>query len=130
VPRKDEFRPTLVERAATLGANCTIVCGHRIGHHAFIAAGAVVTGDVKPYALMMGVPARQVGWWSAWGERIPLPLSGEGRWICPQTGAVYQLNDDRLNCVDSMAPLSSPLDGPDVAWPSGPEGSVGPASGE
>lgn len=101
VPRKDEFRPTLVERGATLGANCTIVCGHRIGHHAFIAAGAVVTRDVKPYALMMGVPARQVGWWSEWGERIPLPLRGCGRWTCPRTGVVYQLSDDRLNGIDS-----------------------------
>lgn len=101
VPRKDELRPTHVERGATLGANCTIVCGHRIGHHAFIAAGAVVTRDVKPYALMLGAPARQVGWWSAWGERIPLPLRGCGSWTCGKTGEVYELNGDRLSCQTS-----------------------------
>jgi UDP-2-acetamido-3-amino-2,3-dideoxy-glucuronate N-acetyltransferase len=100
VPRKEEFRPTLVKRGATLGANCTIVCGHSIGQHAFVAAGAVVTRDVKPYALMMGVPARQVGWWSAWGEKIPLPLKGCGRWTCPRTGAVYQLEDEQLRCLE------------------------------
>jgi UDP-2-acetamido-3-amino-2,3-dideoxy-glucuronate N-acetyltransferase len=98
VPRKDEFRQTVVERGATLGANCTVVCGHRIGHHAFIAAGAVVTRDVKPYALMMGVPARQVGWWSSWGERIDLPLVGSGIWTCPHTQSVYYLHGDVLHC--------------------------------
>lgn len=96
VPRKDEFRQTVVERGATLGANCTVVCGHRIGRHAFIAAGAVVTRDVKPFALMMGVPARQRGWWSAWGERIDLPLQGEGSWTCPHTGVLYRLEGDTL----------------------------------
>jgi UDP-2-acetamido-3-amino-2,3-dideoxy-glucuronate N-acetyltransferase len=121
VPRKDEFRPTLVERGATLGANCTIVCGHRIGRHAFIAAGAVVTRDVKSFALMMGVPARQVGWWSAWGERIPLPLKGAGRWICPRTGAMYVLSEDQLTCVN---PSDSPPE-----QPSAPEGSAAQASG-
>ena len=100
VPRKDEFRQTVVERGATLGANCTVVCGHRIGRHAFIAAGAVVTSDVKPYALMMGVPARHVGWWSAWGERIDLPLVGTGSWTCPHTRFVYYLNGDTLHCED------------------------------
>lgn len=100
VPRKDEFRQTVVERGATLGANCTVICGHRIGRYAFIAAGAVVTRDVKPYALMMGVPARQVGWWSAWGERIELPLVGSGRWICPHTSAVYLLHEDTLRCEE------------------------------
>lgn len=96
VPRKDEFRQTVVERGATLGANCTVVCGHRIGRNAFIAAGAVVTRDVKPFALMMGVPARQRGWWSAWGERIDLPLQGEGSWTCPHTGVLYRLEGDTL----------------------------------
>jgi len=98
VPRKDEFQNTVVERGATLGANCTVVCGHRIGSYAFIAAGAVVTRDVKPYALMMGVPARQVGWWSAWGERIDLPLVGTGSWTCPHTGDLYALNGGTLSC--------------------------------
>ncbi|MFM9103481.1 MAG: hypothetical protein ACKOPS_19980, partial [Cyanobium sp.] len=76
-----------------------VVCGHRIGRYAFIAAGAVVTRDVKPYALMMGVPARQVGWWSAWGERIPLPLSGQGSWLCPHTGELYRLVGDTLESL-------------------------------
>lgn len=106
VPRKDEFRQTVVERGATLGANCTVVCGHRIGRYAFIAAGAVVTRDVKPYALMMGTPARQVGWWSSWGERIDLPLVGAGSWVCPHTGETYTLNGDTLDCHISEVPAA------------------------
>ena len=96
VSRKDEYRETVVEQGATLGANCTIVCGLRIGRGAFIGAGAVVNRSVKPYALMVGVPARQVGWMSAHGERIPLPLSGNGQWVCPHTGACYALEGELL----------------------------------
>ena len=91
VERKDEYRDTLVRKGATLGANCTIVCGVTIGAFAFVAAGAVVTADVKPYALMAGVPAKQLGWMSEFGERIPLPLEGESTFICPHTGAGYVL---------------------------------------
>jgi len=98
VTRKDEYRDTLVKEGATLGANCTIVCGVRIGTHAFIGAGAVVNRDVKPYALMVGVPAKQVGWMSAFGERVRLPLIGDGEWICPHTGDRYYLQEDILNC--------------------------------
>ncbi|MFM8259219.1 MAG: acyltransferase [Vulcanococcus sp.] len=97
VVRKDEYRSTVVERGATLGANCTIVCGTRIGSHAFIGAGAVVNRDVRPYALMVGVPARQAGWMSAHGERVPLPLHGEGTWRCPHTGDSYRLDEDHLH---------------------------------
>jgi UDP-2-acetamido-3-amino-2,3-dideoxy-glucuronate N-acetyltransferase len=97
VARKDEYRDTWVERGATLGANSTIVCGTRIGHHAFIGAGAVVNRDVKPFALMVGVRARQLGWMSAYGERIDLPVSGNGSWICPHTGDCYQLDGDQLS---------------------------------
>jgi len=97
VSRKDEYRDTWVEQGATLGANCTIVCGTRIGHHAFIGAGAVVNRDVKPFALMVGVPARQVGWMSAFGERVELPLQGEGSWTCSDTGDRYELAGDVLN---------------------------------
>ena len=97
VARKSEYRDTWVGRGATLGANSTIVCGTRIGHHAFIGAGAVVNRDVKPFALMVGVPARQRGWMSAYGERIDLPLSGSGRWMCPHTGDSYQLDGDELS---------------------------------
>ena len=97
VSRKDQYRDTWVEQGATLGANCTIVCGTRIGHHAFVGAGAVVNRDVKPFALMVGVPARQVGWMSAFGERVELPLQGSGSWTCPDTGDRYELFGDVLN---------------------------------
>ena len=96
VERKDEYRDTLVKQGATLGANCTIVCGITIGEFAFIGAGAVVNKDVKPYALMVGVSAKQVGWMSEYGEQIPLPLNGSGEYRCPLTGAVYSLRGDRL----------------------------------
>lgn len=99
VNRKDEYRDTFVERGASLGANCTIVCGIRIGHYAFIGAGSVVTRDVKPFALMMGVPAKQFGWMSAHGERVDLPLEGTGSWICPHTGDIYKLVDQDLSQV-------------------------------
>ena len=97
VSRKDEYRDTVVEQGSTLGANCTIVCGTRIGHHAFVGAGAVVNRDVKPFALMVGVPARQVGWMSAYGERVELPLEGAGEWLCPHTGDRYILEADGLS---------------------------------
>lgn len=91
VVRKDEYRNTLVKRGATLGANCTIVCGITVGEHSFVAAGAVVNRDVKPYALMAGVPARHIGWMSRHGERLDLPLLGDGRAVCPGTGLEYVL---------------------------------------
>jgi UDP-2-acetamido-3-amino-2,3-dideoxy-glucuronate N-acetyltransferase len=93
VDRKKEYRNTLVQRGATLGANSTIVCGVTIGEFAFVGAGAVVNKDVKPYALMVGVPARQVGWMSQHGERLELPLTGNAEAICPHTGALYVLSD-------------------------------------
>ncbi|MBP7565634.1 MAG: N-acetyltransferase [Burkholderiaceae bacterium] len=99
IERKSEYRDTLVKRGTTLGANCTVVCGVTIGAFAFVAAGAVVHRDVKPYALMAGVPARQVGWMSEWGERIDLPLEGQGRATCPHTGAAYELTGDTLSKV-------------------------------
>ncbi|PKO28415.1 MAG: N-acetyltransferase [Betaproteobacteria bacterium HGW-Betaproteobacteria-5] len=93
VTRKNEYRKTIVRRGVTLGANCTIVCGVTIGEHAFIAAGAVVNRDVKPYALMAGVPARQIAWVSRHGERLQLPLAGDGEAVCPATGESYRLQD-------------------------------------
>jgi UDP-2-acetamido-3-amino-2,3-dideoxy-glucuronate N-acetyltransferase len=96
VTRKDEYRRTLVKKGATLGANCTIVCGVTVGEHAFVAAGAVVNRDVKPYALMAGVPARQIGWMSRHGERLELPLTGRSTACCPATGDQYELADDRV----------------------------------
>ena len=97
VSRKDEYRDTLVQRGATLGANCTIVCGTTIGEHAFIGAGAVVNHDVKPYALMVGVPARQVGWMSEHGERLALPLTGNADATDPVTGLRYALRDGAVH---------------------------------
>jgi len=97
VSRKDEYRDTVVEQGATLGANCTIVCGTRIGRHAFVGAGAVVNRDVKPFSLMVGVPARQVGWMSAYGERVDLPVEGIGEWLCPHTGDRYILEANGLS---------------------------------
>ncbi|QFY88700.1 N-acetyltransferase [Magnetovirga frankeli] len=96
VPRKEEYRDTLVKRGATLGANCTIVCGVTIGEYAFIGAGAVINRDVKPYALMVGVPARQIGWMSEYGERIDLPMQGKCTYTCYHTGEIYQLQDKDL----------------------------------
>lgn len=99
VERKDEYRPTSVKKGASLGANCTIVCGITIGEYAFVGAGAVINRDVKPYAMMAGVPARQIGWMSRHGERIDLPLEGEGEWTCPATGEVYRLGGGTLTCL-------------------------------
>lgn len=96
IERKNEYRNTLVKKGATLGANCTIVCGITIGEFAFIGAGAVVNKDVKPYALMVGVPAKQVGWMSEYGEQIPLPLQGNDLYICPHSGQRYKLIDNRI----------------------------------
>ena len=99
VARKDEYRRTRVRRGATLGANCTIVCGITIGRHAFIGAGAVVNRDVSDFALMLGVPARQAGWMSRFGERLPLPLRGEAEATCAHTGDRYRLSGKRLDVV-------------------------------
>jgi UDP-2-acetamido-3-amino-2,3-dideoxy-glucuronate N-acetyltransferase len=99
VPRRDEFRATLVRRGATLGANCTIVCGATIGPFAFVAAGAVVTRDVKPHALVAGVPARQIGWMSEHGERLDLPLEGNGPSASDSTGRRYELVDSQIRAV-------------------------------
>lgn len=98
-PRKGEYRKTLVKRGATLGANSTIVCGVTIGQYAFIGAGAMVRSDVKDFALMVGNPARQVGWMSRFGEKLDLPVIGSGETLCPQTGEKYVLQDGRLMLV-------------------------------
>jgi len=99
IERKDQYRDTLVKKGATLGANCTIVCGITIGEFAFVAAGAVVTSDVKPYALMVGVPAKQIGWMSQYGEQIPMPLEGDGEYVCPDTNQRYLLKDDVMMAI-------------------------------
>ena len=86
-----------MKRGVTLGANCTIVCGVTIGEFAFVGAGAVVNKDVKPYALMVGVPAIQIGWMSEFGEQLKLPLSGSGEARCEKTGSMYVLINSTLN---------------------------------
>jgi len=101
VLRKHEYRPTRVRRGATLGANCTVVCGVTIGQHAFIGAGALVNRDVPDFALMLGVPARHAGWRSRHGERLALPSTGQGEATCPATGERYRLDGDTLTLCSS-----------------------------
>jgi UDP-2-acetamido-3-amino-2,3-dideoxy-glucuronate N-acetyltransferase len=96
IDRKDEYRNTLVNKGATLGANCTIICGITIGEFAFVGAGAVVNRDVPAYALMVGVPARQIGWMSEYGERLNLPLEGEAEDLCAHSGVRYLLRGHTL----------------------------------
>ena len=93
VIRKAEYRKTWVKKGATLGANCTIVCGTTIGEYAFVGAGAVVNKSLPAYALAVGVPARQIGWMSRFGRQLDLPLEGNGRARCDETGELYVLRD-------------------------------------
>jgi UDP-2-acetamido-3-amino-2,3-dideoxy-glucuronate N-acetyltransferase len=96
IERKSEYRNTLVKKGATLGANCTIVCGVTIGEYAFVGAGAVINKDVPAYALMVGVPGRQIGWMSEYGEQLHLPVNGQGQAVCSHTGHVYTLQGNSL----------------------------------
>ena len=96
IERKNEYRNTLVKKGATLGANCTIVCGTTIGAYAFVGAGTVVNKDVPAYALVVGVPARQIGWMSEYGEQLALPLQGQAEATCPHTGARYVLDGQKI----------------------------------
>ena len=96
IERKNEYRNTLIKKGATLGANCTIVCGATVGEYAFVGAGAVINKDVKPYALMVGVPARQIGWMSEFGEQLDLPLEGHAQTTCQQMGDLYILSGTSL----------------------------------
>lgn len=99
IERKDQYQNTLIKKGATLGANCTIICGITIGKFAFIGAGAVVNKDVSDYALMVGVPAKQIGWMSEFGEQLELPLNGDAETICPHTGNKYRLRDNKVERV-------------------------------
>ena len=96
VIRKDEYRKTLVRRGATLGANSTLVCGITIGRYAFVGAGALINNDVPDFALVVGIPGRQIGWMSRFGEQLNLPLEGSGEVICEHAGERYKLIDGRV----------------------------------
>ena len=98
-PKKKEYKKTLIKKGATLGANSTIICGITIGSYAFIGAGAVITKDVKDFALYTGVPGKQIGWMSTYGERIKLPLKGNGSWLCNRTKTLYKLEQDNLKAI-------------------------------
>jgi UDP-2-acetamido-3-amino-2,3-dideoxy-glucuronate N-acetyltransferase len=101
IDRKTEFKNTLIRKGATLGANCTIICGVTIGAYAFIGAGAVVNKDVPAFALIVGVPGNQIGWMSRFGERMKLPLSGTAEYTCPNTGDQYILNGNAIELKDN-----------------------------
>ena len=96
INRKNEYKSTLIKKGVTLGANSTIICGITIGEYALIGAGAVVNKDVKSFSLMVGVPAKQVGWISEYGERLDLPLSGNAQTICSHTGKKYELKNSKV----------------------------------
>ena len=96
IERKSEYRETLVKKGATLGANCTVVCGVTINEYAFVGAGAVINKDVPAYALMVGVPAKQIGWMSEFGEQLDLPLTGRAETICHHTGTRYVLDGSKV----------------------------------
>lgn len=98
VNRKSEYKPTVVKRCASIGANATIVCGHTLGEYCFIGAGAVVTKDVKPYALMVGNPARQIGWMSQYGHRLEFDANGMAK--CPESGDLYRLENEQVKKID------------------------------
>lgn len=99
IERKDQYLDTRVKRGASLGANCTIVCGITIGEYAFVGAGAVVNKDVPDYALVVGVPAKQIGWMSEFGVQLDLPVTGQGEAICQHTGDRYVLTDKILTRI-------------------------------
>ena len=99
IERKDDYKDTVVKKGASLGANCTIICGVTIGTFAFIGAGALVNKDVPPYAMMVGVPARQIGWMSQYGEKLDLPLKGNAQTTCENTGQKYQLKDSVIKII-------------------------------
>jgi len=95
--RKDSYNNTVVEKGASIGANSTIVCGNKIGSYAFIGAGAVVTKDVKPFALVVGNPARQTGWMSEYGHRLTFDKSGFA--LCPESGQRYKFEDGKVSRI-------------------------------
>ena len=102
ISRKDEYKDTFIKKGVTLGANSTIICGITIEKFAFVAAGAVINKDVPAYALMAGVPARQIGWMSEYGEQLDLPLSGHAKTTCKHSGKQYQLNGNKVSVITNI----------------------------
>ena len=102
IERKSEYRDTLIKKGATLGANCTIVCGLEVGKYSFVGAGAVIRQSVPDFALVVGVPGKQIGWMSKYGEQLDLPVSGSATAACTHTGDIYTLSDDTLT-VDELS---------------------------
>ena len=99
IERKNEYQNTLIKKGVTLGANCTILCGVIIREFAFVGAGALINKDVPAYALMVGVPAKQIGWMGEYGEKLDLPLSGNANTTCERTGQKYQLKDGQVSVI-------------------------------
>jgi len=99
IERKNEYQNTLIKKGATLGANCTILCSVIIGEFAFVGAGALIIKDVPAYGLVVGVPAKQIGWMSEYGEKLDLPLSGNANTTCEHTGQKYQLKDGQVSVI-------------------------------
>ena len=99
IERKNEYQNTLIKKGVTLGANCTILCGVIIREFAFVGAGALINKDVPAYALVVGVPAKQIGWMSEYGEKLDLPLSGNANTTCEHTGQKYQLKDGQVSVI-------------------------------
>ena len=96
ISRKNEYRDTLVAEGVSFGANCTIICGINIGKYAFVGAGSLLNRSIRDFSLVVGVPAKQIGWMSKYGERINLPLEGNGHWECPKTSQIYCLKNDQI----------------------------------
>jgi UDP-2-acetamido-3-amino-2,3-dideoxy-glucuronate N-acetyltransferase len=96
IERRAEYKPTIIKQGASLGANCTIRCGVHVGSYAFIGAGAVILEDLPDYSLVVGNPGKQIGWMSNYGERLDLPLEGNGNAVCPHTGEIYVLEGRSL----------------------------------
>ncbi len=97
IDRKKEYKKTIVKKNVSLGANCTVLCGITVGESAFIGAGSFINKNIKAFALMVGLPAVQIGWISNQGERIPLPLEGNGSYQCPVDGLIYQLKGKHMD---------------------------------
>lgn len=101
INRKDEYLTTRVSKGATIGANATIICGVTLAENCFVGAGAVVNKDVKAFALVVGAPAKQIGWMSRYGERLPLPITGNGEHLCEKSNKKYVLTDGVLEELDA-----------------------------